>query len=80
MFEVPFWHWCLVLSAEDADLEILQPSAGVRFEASIPEVVKVLIDDFLGIDVLGNVLPCLPVGDELPGIGKVNTVLFSEKV
>lgn len=66
MLEVALRHLGLVLAAEDADLEVLDRALALGgFDARVFQVLEVLEDDIVCTDDLGDLLPCLVVGDEL---------------
>lgn len=70
--KVALGHLGDVLAAKDAHLEV-HIGPGGQFGAAGFQVVEVLVDDFLGADVLCNLEAVAFVSDELIGGGQVDT-------
>lgn len=72
MLEISIWHRGDVFAAEHAHLEILVLAGGEGCAAGL-EVGEVLVDDFLGANVLGDIKAVALVGDKLGGRSKIDT-------
>ena len=59
MLKVAIWHWGGILAAEYATLKVGDRSIRGSFKTGRLEIVEALVDDFIGIDVLCNILPSL---------------------
>lgn len=75
MLKVPFGNRRLVSTAEHANLKVLDQTIGRGLGTRFLKGVEVLVDDFVGVDVLRNVLSGLFVGNQLLRAGQVNAVL-----
>lgn len=75
MLKVPFGNSRLVGTAEHTNLKVLDQTIGRGLGTRFLKGVEVLVDDLIGIDVLGDVLSGLFVGNELLRAGQVNAVL-----
>lgn len=73
--KVPLGHLRLVLATEHADFEICNLAVGRGFRAGSLEVVKVLIDDVIGVDVTSDLLAGLLIRDKFCGRSKIDSVL-----
>lgn len=81
MRKVSLGHLGLVLAAEHADFEILDLAVGRGFGTGGLEVVKVLVDDVIGIDMTGDLLASLLIRDELCGRSEIDSVLkFNSRI
>lgn len=74
VLKVPLRHRGDVLAAKDTHFKVLR-LAGGELGAARFEVVEVLVDDFVGANVLGNVETVPLVGNEFAGGGKVDTAV-----
>lgn len=72
MLEISIRHRCDVLAAEHADLKVLVLAGGEGC-AAVLEVGEVLVNNFFGANVLGDVEAVALVGDEFGGRGEINT-------
>lgn len=75
MFKIAFVHGGDVCAAEDADLELLRRRASRReLGTGGLEIVKRLVDNFVGANVRGNRMSVALMSDELPRRCQINTV------
>ena len=66
VLEVTLRHLRLILSAKDSDLKSFDIALALsRLHTRGFEVLKVLIDNFIGINVTGNFVPRLLIRNEL---------------